>query len=44
MAGQLKRRRRRLLETTKMLESPIEAPAISGLSSPAAASGMAATL
>ena len=39
-----KRRRRRLLETTKTLERPIEAPAMSGLSSPAAARGMAATL
>jgi hypothetical protein len=38
------RRRRRLLETTKTLESPIEAPAMSGLSSPAAASGSAAML
>ena len=37
-------RRRRLLETTKTLESAIAAPAMSGLSRPAAASGMAATL
>ena len=39
-----KRRRRRLLETTKTLDRPIDAPAMSGLRSPAAARGMAATL
>ena len=39
-----KRRSRRLLETTKTLERPMEAPAMSGFRSPAAASGRAATL
>ena len=39
-----KRRRRRLLVTTKRLEAAIAAPASIGLSSPAAASGTAATL
>jgi hypothetical protein len=39
-----KRRRRRLLLTTKTLENAIAAPAIMGLSSPAAARGRAATL
>jgi len=39
-----KLRRRRLLETTKNDENAIAAPAISGLSRPAAAIGMAATL
>jgi hypothetical protein len=39
-----KRRSRRLFETTKTLENAIAAPAISGLSSPAAASGSAETL
>src|SRR4051812_29983268 len=39
-----KRRSRRLLETTNTLERPMEAPAMSGLRSPAAASGRAATL
>ncbi len=39
-----KLRRRRLLETTKNEENAIAAPAISGLSRPAAAIGMAATL
>ena len=39
-----KRRRRRLLVTTKTLENAIAAPASIGLSSPAAASGRAATL
>ena len=43
-AGGGKRRRRRLLDTTNTLDSAIDAPAMSGLSSPAAASGMAATL
>ncbi len=46
-AGQVcgwNRRRRRLLPTTKMLDSPIAAPAIMGLSSPETASGRAATL
>ena len=38
------RRRRRLLVTTKTLDSAIAAPASIGLSSPAAASGRAATL
>ena len=37
-------RKRRLLETTKNEENAIAAPAISGLSRPAAAIGMAATL
>ena len=37
-------RRRRLLPTTKTLESAIAAPAIIGLSRPSAASGIAATL
>ena len=40
----LKRRRRRLLVTTKTLENAMAAPAMSGLSRPAAASGRAATL
>lgn len=44
ISGQRKRRRRRLLETTKMLERPIDAPAIRGFSSPAAANGIAAML
>ena len=39
-----KRRSLRLLVTTKMLERPIEAPAINGLSRPAAANGLAAML
>src|SRR5262249_12723046 len=39
-----KRRNRRLLLTTKRLEPAIAAAAIIGLSSPATASGMAATL
>ena len=39
-----KRRRRRLLLTTKTLENAIAAPAIMGLSNPAAARGRAATL
>ena len=43
-ADQRKRRSRRLLVTTNTLEQAMAAPAISGLSSPAAASGMAATL
>ena len=38
------RRRRRELATTMMLEAAMAAPAIIGLSSPAAASGIAATL
>src|SRR5699024_6780597 len=38
------RRRRRLLPTTNTEENAIAAPAIIGLSSPAAASGIAATL
>ena len=38
------RRRRRELETTMTLEAAMAAPAIIGLSSPAAASGIAATL
>ena len=41
---QRKRRSRRLLVTTNTLEQAMAAPAMSGLSSPAAASGMAATL
>jgi hypothetical protein len=41
---QRKRRSRRLLVTTKTEEKAIAAPAIIGLSSPAAASGTAATL
>ena len=40
----LKRRRRRLLETTKTLENAIARPASIGLSRPAAARGSAATL
>src|SRR5690554_1244468 len=40
----LKPRRRRLLLTTKTLERAMAAPAIIGLSIPAAASGIAATL
>jgi len=40
----VKRRRRRLLLTTNTEDSAIAAPAIIGLSSPAAASGRAATL
>ena len=40
----MKRRRRSEFETTETLEKPIAAPAISGLSRPAAASGIAATL
>ena len=39
-----KRRSRSALSTTEMLERAIAAPAISGLSRPAAASGRAATL
>ncbi len=39
-----KRRSRRLLVTTKTEEKAIAAPAIIGLSRPAAASGIAATL
>jgi hypothetical protein len=39
-----KRRRRRLFQTTKTLEQAIAAAAITGLRSPATASGMAATL
>ena len=39
-----KRRSRRLLLTTNTEENAIAAPAISGLSSPAMASGSAATL
>ena len=39
-----KRRRRRLFETTKTLENAIAAAATIGLSSPATASGIAATL
>jgi hypothetical protein len=39
-----KRRSRRLLLTTNIEESAIAAPAISGLSKAATASGMAATL
>jgi hypothetical protein len=39
-----KRRSRRLLDTTNTLEKAIAAPASMGLSSPAAARGMAATL
>jgi hypothetical protein len=39
-----KRRSRRLFVTTKTLEKAIAAPATSGLSTPAAASGIAATL
>ena len=42
--SQLKRRSRRLLVTTKRLEQAIAAPAMIGLSRPAAASGRAATL
>jgi len=38
------RRRRRELVTTKMLENAIAAAAITGLSSPARASGMPSTL
>jgi hypothetical protein len=38
------RRSRRLLVTTKTLENAMAAPAIMGLSSPAAATGRAATL
>ncbi len=41
---QRKRRSRRLLVTTKTLEKAIAAPASIGLSRPAAASGIAATL
>ena len=44
LGGQRKRRRRRLLVTTNTLENAIAAPASIGLSSPAAASGRAATL
>ena len=40
----LKRRRRNALETTEMLEKTIARLAITGLSSPIAASGIAATL
>ena len=40
----LKRRRRSALATTDRLESAIAAPAITGLSRPTAASGIAATL
>lgn len=43
-AVQRKRRSLRLLLTTKTLENAIAAPAIIGLSRPAAASGRAATL
>lgn len=42
--GHLKERSRRLLVTTKTEEKAIAAPAIIGFSSPAAASGRAATL
>ena len=42
--ARLKLRSRRALTTTETLERAIAAPAISGLSSPAAASGSAATL
>lgn len=42
--GYLKERSRRLLVTTKTEEKAIAAPAIIGFSSPAAASGSAATL
>jgi hypothetical protein len=38
------RRNRRLFDTTKTLDNAIAAPAINGLSSPAAASGIAAAL
>ena len=44
MVTQWKRRSRRLLATTATLEKAMAAPAIIGLSSPAAASGMAARL
>ena len=40
----LKRRRRSALETTEMLEKTIARLAMTGLSRPIAASGMAATL
>ena len=40
----LKRRRRSALATTEMLERTIARPAMTGLSSPIAASGIAATL
>ena len=43
-AAQRKRRSRSALATTETLESAIAAPAITGLSKPAAASGSAATL
>ena len=43
-AGQPARRNRRELVTTMTLEAAMAAPAIIGLSSPAAASGIAATL
>ena len=43
-AQPLKRRRRRALATTLTLESAIAAPAMTGLSRPTAASGIAATL
>jgi acyl-CoA synthetase (AMP-forming)/AMP-acid ligase II len=42
--GQLKRRRRRLLVTTNTLEKAMAAPAMSGVSRPTTASGIAAVL
>ncbi len=44
LAQRAKRRSRRLFVTTNTLENAIAAPAITGLSRPTAASGMAATL